>query len=87
LRRQRVCLARRRSIFYLLDANALLKEQFFRLGCWLSNRSYWNDSLRPKKALPVEFPSRGTFMQRRFSKAWPLSEVAHALNCLHVALL
>ena len=41
----------------------------------------------PKTALPVEFPSRGTFVQRRFSKAWPLSEVAHDLNCLHVALL
>jgi hypothetical protein len=34
----------------------------------------------PKTALPVEFPSRGTYMQRRFSKAWPLSEVAHALK-------
>ena len=41
----------------------------------------------PKTALPVEFPSRGTYMQRRFSKAWPLSEVAHAVNYLHVALL
>jgi hypothetical protein len=34
----KVCPARRRSIFYLLDANALLREQFFRLGFLLSNR-------------------------------------------------
>jgi hypothetical protein len=30
--------ARRRSIFYLLDAYALLREQFFRLGFLLSDR-------------------------------------------------
>ena len=30
--------ARRRSIFYLLDAYALLREQYFRLGFLLSNR-------------------------------------------------
>jgi hypothetical protein len=37
-RQQGICLAQRRSFLYLLDANALLREQFFRLSFLLSNR-------------------------------------------------
>jgi hypothetical protein len=85
---KRICLARRRSIFYLLDANALLREQFFRLGCWLSNRSYWNDSLRPKNGASGGIFSRGTRMQKRLSLALAsVSRLRMRLNKLHVALL
>jgi len=66
------CLARRRSIFYLLDANALLREQFFRLVyCCPPDTGMIPCALN--RRFPEEFPSRGTFMQKRFSKAWPLS--------------
>jgi len=58
-------------VFYLLDAKALLREQFFRLGFLLSNR-YWKDSLRLIDA-SGGISSRGTLLQRRSLQAWPLS--------------
>ena len=82
------CLARRRSIFYLLDANALLKEQFFRLGCWLSNRSYWNDSLRPKIGASGGISlARNLYAEALFEGVASVYRLRMPINDRHVALL
>jgi hypothetical protein len=57
--------ARRRSIFYLLDAYVLLREQFFRLGFLLSNRLLDRFPASSVNGASGGIPSRGTLMQRR----------------------
>jgi hypothetical protein len=72
-------------VFYLLDAYALLREQYFRLGFLLSNR-YWKDSLR-LKTLPAEFRRAEPLCKGAFYRLGLCLRVAHAQKPMHVALL
>jgi hypothetical protein len=72
----------------LLDANALLREQFFRLGLLLSNRSYWNDSLRPKPALSGGISlARNLYTEALFEGVASVYRLRMPKNDQHVALL
>jgi len=80
--------ARRRSIFYLLDAYVLLREQFFRLGFLLSNRLL---ERFPASLVKRRF-RRNSLARNPYAKALveamaSVSRLRMRLSDLHAALL